>query len=57
MVNKIKVAPAEPPEKPVGESADHESKSRDENDVPENIPTKNKILQRKVLSVPGWPGR
>ena len=44
MVNKIKVAPAEPPEKPVGESADHESKSRDENDVPENIPTKNKIL-------------
>ena len=44
MVNKIKVAPAEPPEKPVGESADQDSKSRDENDVPEKIPTKNKVL-------------
>ena len=43
MVNKIKVAPAEPPEEPVSESHDQE-KIRDEPTPPEKISTKRKIL-------------
>ena len=43
MVNKIKVAPAEPPEEPVGESHDQE-KIRDEPTPPEKISTKQKVL-------------
>ena len=43
MVNKIKVAPAEPLEEPVGESHDQE-KIRDEPPSPEKISTKHKVL-------------
>ena len=43
MVNKIKVAPAKPPEEPVGESHDQE-KIRDEPPSSEKISTKYKVL-------------
>ena len=43
MVNKIKVAPAEPPEEPVGEAYNQE-KVRDETPPPEKISTKHKVL-------------
>ena len=43
MVNKIKVAPAEPPEEPVGESHDQE-KIRDEPTPLEKISTKHKVI-------------
>ena len=43
MVNKIKVAPVEPPEEPVGEPY-HQEKVRDETPPPEKISTQHKIL-------------